>query len=752
MERDNENAVTPNDIRMQQQQQRRSSVPSFLFVVFMLFMLTNHSGDEYLARSHYQDALQTMNDQLSNFTAWMDGESSNFTLPESQPALPLLAQSFVPYGPRLDPHRASYSFNTTGFIRGSLDFYNITPSSLESTSIPWKLDAQSFMSDTNMTELSDKLGSWNWSVATNLSWSVVDHTPVVVEGVSEQIAMVHGRFDFTDPTCADEMRLEFDGVHFLSNGSIYGFAEPNGRNIDIRYLPVIVPESVRNETARIIKPELLSRINKIKEMIDAGVVDQESSQGGNPETGCGFVVHAQIEPSPISADLMQDLEDELQKPTGKWTAKRPPLRLNGMLVSRECGLLYRLHHTDGLRYETRRACVYNASVSAIAYLVLLALLSRQIDRAHSPAALTRLSLWTFLTQAIVDAVAFAGHITFAILANGRPSMSLIAPAFLACILFALEAQHAILINQVQAPEDAVARQAPRTPSPAQNVSTPATDAAQPALPSPATTPRPTRPSLFQFFIRHLWSDPQTRICTCSLFVPNSSNGQSIDIAPGLGMFLFLTFIIRVIVTPSLALFFVGSMYSMFWFPQITRSAKRGRPSALSAEYLIGTSICRLYFALYFLTCPKNVLDVGPRRWAYYLCAFVFFQVVVVLLQQRLGPTFFLPKRFATTETHNYHPPLPLSVSDPEAPEQSLGDCSICMEAIHAEDPRPLQHVAAGLLQKVGGRKNYSLAPCHHLFHTDCLDKWLAIKVKYLSPMPSTAATPLALHASSVFPT
>lgn len=84
-------------------------------------------------------------------------------------------------------------------------------------------------------------------------------------------------------------------------------------------------------------------------------------------------------------------------------------------------------------------CILDASISSIAYLALLALLSRQIDRAHSPAALTRLSPWTFLSQAIVDAIAFAGHITFAILANGRPSMSLVAPAFLACVLFALEA-------------------------------------------------------------------------------------------------------------------------------------------------------------------------------------------------------------------------------------------------------------------------------------------------------------------------
>lgn len=139
------------------------------------------------------------------------------------------------------------------------------------------------------------------------------------------------------------------------------------RNIDIRYLPVIVPEGVRNDTARVVQPELLSRINKVREMIDAGVVDQESSQGlqtrfslrsiifitlagSNPETGCGFVVYAQIEPSSIPASFMQDLEDELQKPTGKWTTKRPPLRLNGMLVSGECGLLYRLHDAVGLRY------------------------------------------------------------------------------------------------------------------------------------------------------------------------------------------------------------------------------------------------------------------------------------------------------------------------------------------------------------------------------------------------------------------
>ena len=59
---------------------RAAPVPSILFLTFLLFMLTNHSGDEFLARSQYQDAMQSLQYQLSNFTAWMDGKSSNFTL------------------------------------------------------------------------------------------------------------------------------------------------------------------------------------------------------------------------------------------------------------------------------------------------------------------------------------------------------------------------------------------------------------------------------------------------------------------------------------------------------------------------------------------------------------------------------------------------------------------------------------------------------------------------------------------------
>jgi len=52
------------------------------------------------------------------------------------------------------------------------------------------------------------------------------------------------------------------------------------QHIDIRLLPSLVPESMRNDTAKIIEPELQARINKLKNLIDDGVIDTEASGNG----------------------------------------------------------------------------------------------------------------------------------------------------------------------------------------------------------------------------------------------------------------------------------------------------------------------------------------------------------------------------------------------------------------------------------------------------------------------------------------
>jgi transmembrane E3 ubiquitin-protein ligase len=68
-------AAAEPDVRRQ-----RGSIPSFLFITFLLFMLTHHSSDEFVARNQYQAALDNLTYQTSNFTAWLNGTDSNFTL------------------------------------------------------------------------------------------------------------------------------------------------------------------------------------------------------------------------------------------------------------------------------------------------------------------------------------------------------------------------------------------------------------------------------------------------------------------------------------------------------------------------------------------------------------------------------------------------------------------------------------------------------------------------------------------------
>jgi transmembrane E3 ubiquitin-protein ligase len=127
---------------------------------------------------------------------------------------------------------------------------------------------------------------------------------------------------------------------------------PRSRSvIDIRMLPSLVPESVRNETAHAIEPELRTRISKLKTLIDSGVVDQDNLEETR-KSSCSFSLYAQLQPTYLSEAEMCELEDELQNPTGATTARRPKLSLDGLLLSQNCGILYEVKDTEGLRSKT----------------------------------------------------------------------------------------------------------------------------------------------------------------------------------------------------------------------------------------------------------------------------------------------------------------------------------------------------------------------------------------------------------------
>jgi hypothetical protein len=71
----------------------------------------------------------------------------------------------------------------------------------------------------------------------------------------------------------------------------------------------------------------------------------------NAETSCPFHLYGQIVPSTIPQYYMDELESEMENPTGVTTVSRPPIAFEGVFVSRECGILIEIRDAVGLRWE-----------------------------------------------------------------------------------------------------------------------------------------------------------------------------------------------------------------------------------------------------------------------------------------------------------------------------------------------------------------------------------------------------------------
>lgn len=66
------------------------------------------------------------------------------------------------------------------------------------------------------------------------------------------------------------------------------------RAVDIRLLPSIVPEDTKNEIALLIEPELSSRIDKFKNLIDAGIIE-DSLEGPEFHLPCLSNSHPRLQ-------------------------------------------------------------------------------------------------------------------------------------------------------------------------------------------------------------------------------------------------------------------------------------------------------------------------------------------------------------------------------------------------------------------------------------------------------------------------
>ncbi|KAH7106084.1 hypothetical protein BKA62DRAFT_754466 [Auriculariales sp. MPI-PUGE-AT-0066] len=694
----NPNAPAPAQPQAQDAQRRTGSVSGVLLFATLWFIFGATRNEDVLSRHQLSDSLQSLIYQQGNYSAFLKNETSNFTLIEYDHHLIPLMSHIVPpptFRPGFGP--AFYS-NVTGFVNGDLSFFNLTIIPEE----PLASLVEPLMRDWNYTEAAPRIGDWDWHQGRKVQFSVLENKP----NNNATINMLHGKMDVKDETAGRTIVFTLEGLHFAQNGSFFGFAEAKGRHPDLRQLPALLPKSERNRTGQVIDIELTQRIDRLRTMIASGNTPEHDLED-TVVTSCPFVFHAQLRPAHATQGQMNLLEEEMEKPTGVSTIRRPPLLLDAVFVSPECGILLHMSGGKGLKSQHywRKTTTF-AGVGALAYMLLLVFTVREIARCNTHAMLSRVGRTTLLLQTCMDAFSFTAHLTFAIVADNKVSMPLICTGFLACMLLFFESQFNNSAWEVQSPE----RSAVAPP-------------AAPTLTAPAqTTTEPV---------------PRTGIAQGRAWANFTRIGDTLHrVATFLRDFYGLIwliggfiFVVWVLLDALTALsWLVRFAHFLFWVPQIVRNARRNTRMSLSWEYVLVVSVVRLFFAMYIFRCPENVIGHDLAPWAAYLPLGFALQLAVLFMQDRLGPSFFLPRSWNTADTYDYHPIIPQP--DPEAPEQSLGDCAICMEPIIV--PPPDSGAAAVLVKQsilpgATVKRPYALAPCHHLFHTQCLERWMDIK-------------------------
>jgi len=218
---------------------------------------------------------------------------------------------------------------------------------------------------------------------------------------------------------------------------------------------------------------------------------------------------------------------------------------------------------------------------------------------------------------------------------------------------------------------------------------------------------------------------------------------------------------------------------LFWVPQIYESAKNNTKKAMAPWFVVTMSACRILVPLYFLGCPYNFLgNVVTAKIPVTMAVLMVLQVVIVLLQDYLGPQFFIPTRFLPPR-YDYHRSIPLltrrarnrsnsqnnagstdlSASGPGSSDNDSllapgkaqsdsapagGSASESQDAKIDIPPPPASEDAKQAaadenefmcpicyceFEENAPRQSIMVTPCDHVFHTECLLRWMEQKME-----------------------
>lgn len=193
-----------------------------------------------------------------------------------------------------------------------------------------------------------------------------------------------------------------------------------------------------------------------------------------------------------------------------------------------------------------------------------------------------------------------------------------------------------------------------------------------------------------------------------------------------------------------AMYYLIFIAYSFWVPQILRNIVNNAVDTLSPFYVAGTSLTKLYTPLYLLTYKSNFLMVKTNKlFGIVLVFHVTFQNVILFLQRiSRRPRLFMPQSLLP-EKYDYFRKIPKSVRENAA--NGRLECVICMEHVNVptnddgDETDKNKHVNEDSVLEEGNRTEYMITPCDHVYHKECLMRWLDCKLECpfcRAPIPS----------------
>ncbi|KAF9158229.1 hypothetical protein DFQ26_007865, partial [Actinomortierella ambigua] len=460
------------------------------------------------------------------------------------------------------------------------------------------------------------------------------------------------------------------GLHFIHNGSFYMWGIPEDAHMPLTHVLELMPDEVSFALAKeAIKDRYDTRIQSLKDILDGREDFERFEPYAAEEASCNYQIFMQlgaIDPS-VKPIHLKEMEKEWASPQGASTIRAPPLNASMVMYSPNCRLVMQSKQMTGMKSEKFYTKLLNyATMAGTIAFIQVFLLAKQMEYTPTPSSVSKVSYWTITIQVIMD-----GYLCMIYYSTGASIVS----------IFGLRYMH--VIWRIQRPERRGRRAAAAAAANATSTSTGGANSE--GLPLPATAPRPTPPSeadqaqldLQTLFRRFYWMI----VATIFLMFEIMSSSKLVQ---------------------NILLSIMAVILFSFWVPQIARNALRGSSKALNLWFVIGMSATRLFLPLYFYACPENLMDHEPTPWVWLLVAWVSLQVAVLLLQDWLGPRFFVPVKYLPP-IYDYHPILPAQdeesghgVGGSGGGTRHAQDCAICMLPI---DTTPA-HVGSSSLTSV----------------------------------------------------